>query len=167
MAWRTSWLSCGSRIRKDNEQLLISTSRIVQALTLGTTFTAVRFSPLERRIEIRRRNFWIRRTCRVVRFDDVAAVLYGYEDWSLEADLGASHDSRDVFTIGLRLSSDEEISIARFFGAGEFVNESLLPDWCFWEDQLFDWAGTQDSESLLLAELISKMLGVKIERPRH
>lgn len=167
MAWRTSYLSCGSRIRKNGEQLLISTSRIFQWLTWGTWSIVVRINLRDRMIEIRRRYGWVMRHRRTVLFDEVTAVTYGYDDWSLAADLGESHHSTDVFTIGLRLRTEEEISIASFFGAGEFANESLLPDWCCWEDHLFDLAGTQESESLLLAELLSKMLGVKIERPQH
>ncbi|MHB1037535.1 MAG: hypothetical protein ACYC35_26005 [Pirellulales bacterium] len=83
------------------------------------------------------------------------------------ADFSFAHDGLDLFTVGLRLHDDREVPLFRFFGDGEFTNEGIYPDWCYWRDYLFDLSGAQQKESRLFVDLLSKMIGVSVEPPRY
>jgi hypothetical protein len=126
----------------------------------------VTFDPKGQEVTIRRRYFWAFPRCRRLRFRAVEAVTYGYLDWSPGAWLSWSHDSVDLFAVGLRLRGDEEVHLFYFFGDGTFSNDGPWPDWLYWEDYLFDMSGTQERESKAFVDLLSKMFGVSVVPPR-
>ena len=139
----------------------------MQGLSLGSWSTEVCVDPQEQLIHLCKRRCWAFVWKRRIPFQDVAAVTYSYTDWNPDSSLGQSHSAWDEFTIGIRSRSDKEWSIATFFGPGGFANEWLTPDWLDWDDYLLSPIGAQESESLQLAEVLSRLIGVKIERPRH
>jgi hypothetical protein len=55
------------------------------------------------------------------------------------------------------------VHLFSFFGDGTFTKDSPLPDWCYWDDFLFDVSGTQEQESRAFAEVLSKMVKAPIE----
>ena len=77
-----------------------------------------------------------------------------------------AHDSFDWFTVGLRLKGDSEFRLFNFIGDGTFGNTGPFPDWLYWDEFAFDFSGSQDKESRVFVDLLSKMIGVKVVPPR-
>jgi hypothetical protein len=73
----------------------------------------------------------------------------------------------DNFSVGVRLKDDREIHFFSFLGAGEFHHDETFPDWCYWDEYVFDFAGTQEATSRLLVNLLCKIIGVTVMPPRH
>jgi hypothetical protein len=92
-------------------------------------------------------------------------VTYGYDPWSQDAGWSWSYDSFDIFSVGLKLVDDKDIHLFNFLGAGTFTNEGPLPDWMYWSDYALDCVGTQEGDSQVFAELVSRAIGVKIAPP--
>ena len=72
------------------------------------------------------------------------------------------HDSVDLFSVGLRLLSGEELHLFYFYGDGTFSNDGPWPDWLYWEDYVYDMSGTQERESRAYVDLLAKMIGVPV-----
>lgn len=158
--------SIGPRIQKQGVRLVVSSAQRLRILSLGAFSRQVVVEPRKGWLMIHDRQFWFLERTRLIPFEQVQAVTYGFEDWTFGGWFLQARDTQELFRVGLRLSSGEEFDLFRFFGEGHFVNESNFPDWWFWEDVLTDLSGTQEKESRLLAELLSKMTGVKVDRPR-
>lgn len=120
--------------------------------------------PTQKTVRMSVRRFWFFRTSRRIEFEWVAELIYGYSDVS--PGWGA-HQQNDLFTVALRLKNGDEVTLFRFFGEGDFVNNSVWPDWMFWDDFVIAnyTRGPQESESLLFADLVSRMIGVPISNP--
>lgn len=112
------------------------------------------------------RQLWFFERTRLVPFEQVEAVTYGFEDWTFGGWFFRTRDTRELFRVGLRLRTGKEFDLFRFYGQGRFVNASYFPDGWFWEDSLTDLSGTQEQESRVLVELMSKMMGVRMDLPR-
>ena len=52
-----------------------------------------------------------------------------------------------------------------FYGDGPFTNYGPFPDWLYWQEYLFDLRGTQETESRLYAEMLSRLTGAPVEPP--
>jgi hypothetical protein len=78
-----------------------------------------------------------------------------------------TYQEQALFCVGLRLVTGEEIVLFRFFGEGDFVNDSIFPDWMYSSDILIANAtrGAQETDSLRFAEIVAAMIGVPIASP--
>jgi hypothetical protein len=136
---------------------------LFQILTLGLLHKRVTVDPKEQVVRIRRRYLWfIRRTSRIP-FPLIAAITYGYSgsgnNW------GTAQKSSEIYTVGLRLHSGRERRLFSFVGDGEFQNNGPLPDWWYWPEYVFQFVGTQERESRMFVEALSKMIGAEITPP--
>ena len=156
------------RVRKEGAVLVAGSGWRTHLFTLGSYGRQVRVDPQQRAVRCRTRSFWFAVRWHRIPFDAVRAVAYGYADLAPGQSFSAVTDyqSEDVFTVGLKLADGSEFQMFRFFGPGEFVNESFLPDWCYWEDQLEAriTQGPQETESLAYAETVSRLIGVPLEQ---
>lgn len=152
------------RIRKHDDCILVTTAWRSSVLSLGTIYRKVVIDPQNRKLVIASRYLWLISRSREIRFSEILAVTYGYEDTSLDLDFG--HDSFDWFTVGLRLKDDSELRLFNFIGEGTFTNTGPFPDWCYWDEFAFDLSGSQDKESRTFVDLLCKMIGVKVVPPR-
>ncbi len=41
-----------------------------------------------------------------------------------------------MFSVRLRLTNGEEVLLCRFFGPGDWQNDTIWPDWMYWEEEL-------------------------------
>ena len=156
--------SFGPSVEKRNGRLVVRSGLAGRVATMGAFTQVVSFDPGDGQIRVSRRRFWHTRRRRIG-FDLVQAVTYGYEDFAPFKTLSWSYNSLDVYSVGLRLFDGESISLGTFGGPGAFVNNSPLPDWCYWEDYLFDFVGSQGSRSEALVEVLSGLLGVTVVPP--
>jgi hypothetical protein len=132
-------------------------------LTLGWLIREVVVDVELKKLTVRSRYFWAFTRRRCIRFGDVEAVTYGYEDWAIGSVLNWSHDSLDLYSVGLRLFDEDELHLFNFFGDGTFTNERSWPDWLDWQEEyVLDVSGTQDRESRVYVELLSKLIGVSV-----
>jgi hypothetical protein len=155
-------LSVTPRIAGDRNGLTATTAWKVQFLMLGAACRQARVDRVNRVVTIDDRNWWFRRRIRIIVYDEVEGVTYGYEDssWSRNA---WAHDPTDRFVVGLKLKSGEEVPLFNFVGDGTFRNDGPLPDWFYCEEFAFDVTGTQEQESRMFARAVSKLLSVPIQ----
>lgn len=158
--------SIGPRIRKQGARLTATSALRLQILSLGAFRREVVVEPRKGWLMVHDRQFWFLERTRLISFEQVEAVTYGFEDWTLGGWFFRARDTRELFRVGLRLRTGKEFDLFRFYGEGRFVNDSYFPDWWFWEEFLTDRSGTQEQESRVLVELLSKMIGVGVDRPR-
>jgi hypothetical protein len=165
MAFYSSLFSVCPRIRKQHGRLIATTSLWFQILTLGLLHKRVTIDPKEEVVRIRRRYLWLIRRNTKIPFRSIAAITYGYQDWGDTWNFSLAHDSKDFYTVGLRLHSGQERRLFYFVGDGEFQNDGPLPDWWYWQEYMFDFAGTQQRESRMYVEALSKMIGAEVRPP--
>jgi hypothetical protein len=131
-------------------------------LTLGGRYRRVVIDPKLRVIRIRDRRFWLFQSTRRIEFDWICEVRHTYRDLG---DSFFSHVEEDFYTVGVTLMNGEAVTLFRFFGRGEFINNSFEPDWWLWEDfaiaKMFASKDTE-SESEHLANVLCSMVGVGI-----
>lgn len=150
------------RVGKHDGSLVASTAWRLRLLTLGLISRSVLVDPKNKEVVVQRRYFWVFSRSRRIHFKSVEAITYGYQDWAPGGSLPWSHDSIDLFSTGLRLHGGEELHLFYFYGDGTFSNDGPLPDWLYWEDYLVDMSGTQERESRVFVELLSKLIRVTV-----
>jgi hypothetical protein len=117
------------------------------------------------------RKAWAIKTFRRIEFTDIEEILYGYAEVSSDSfdtsSTWGAHTVQDLFTVGLLLKGGEQVTLFRFYGQGGFVNNGILPDWMYWDEYLVSpyTQGNQESDSLMFADLLSRMIGVPIGNP--
>lgn len=153
------------RVRKEADCLIATTSWRIRLLFLYSLYRRVEINTKQRRIVIRSRYCWFFTSQRSIPFKEVRNVTYGYQEESISGKIFQAYDGLDSFSTGLRLKNDEQVGLFLFFGEGAFTNESILPDWMYWEEILLDLQGSQERESRIFVELLAKMIGVKVAPP--
>jgi hypothetical protein len=166
MPFTSRLFSVGPRVRKHHGKVVATTSLRLRLLTLGALYREVVIDPKAQAVRLRRRYLWFFRRAWRIPFGSVRAVTYGYQG------TGGAHswwwgatDTSDAFRVGLRLANFEEVHLFWFYGDGPFTNYGPWPDWLYWQEYLFDLRGTQDTESRLYAETLSRMIGAPVEPP--
>lgn len=160
-------LSICPRIRKESDKIIASTAWRIQILSLGAVYREVIVDPKKKRVTISSRYLWTQENKQVVRFREIMAVVYGYEDQSLGAMFARAHNSFDTFSVGLRLCDDTDVHLFSFSGEGTFANHGPLPDWWYWEQYALDVAGSQEKESRMFVDLLAHMIDVTVVPPRY
>jgi len=157
-------LNVRPRIRKFNGALVADTAPHIAVLTLGLKLRRVMLDPKQRAVRIFARYGWFFPRVRHIPFDVVRCVLYSYTDVNPLSGLGAQQE-QDMFTVRLRLMNGEEPILCRFYGQGAFVNNTILPDWMYWEGEMIAnlTQGSQEDQSRLYATAVSGLIGVQIE----
>lgn len=153
------------RIRKDSDRIVATTAWRVRLLFLGTIYRQVVIDPAQKTVSIDSRYLWLIRRRKTVRFSEIHAVTYGYEDMSPAALFSFAHDSYDWFTVGLRFKDNTETHLFNFIGEGTFSNNGPFPDWIYWEEFVFDVSGSQEKESRVFVDVLSKMIGATVVPP--
>jgi hypothetical protein len=167
MAFELRLLSLCPRIRKRGGQLVAATAWSLRLLALGLFWREVVADPKHETVSVRRHFLWFFRRGRRIPFRSVGAVTYGYHDESPFASWSWTHDSVDLFSVGLRLQSGRDVHLFHFFGDGTFTNDSPLPDWFYWEEYATDLSGTQERESRAFVDVLAAMIGVPVEPARR
>ncbi|HWA83564.1 MAG TPA: hypothetical protein VG820_09035 [Fimbriimonadaceae bacterium] len=152
------------RVSKAGNKLVAVSDWRSQLWSIGFGGRRLVVDPALKTVRVVFRRFWFVRTSRRIEFDWVSEVIYGYNEVS--PGWGAYRED-DLYTVGLKLKNGDELTLFRFFGEGDFVNNTVWPDWMFWDDFLIAnyTRGPQERESLLFADLVSRMIGVPISNP--
>ena len=161
-------ISFRPKITKQGNTLVATSDWRGQLLCLGAFARKVVVDPARRIVRIRYRRFWFFTATRWIEFPWIGEVTYGYADMAPESVLPMSaYRSEDMFTVGLQLHNGEDVALFRFFGQGPFVNNTLYPDWWYWEGMFQSSLiqGDQETDSLMFAEILSQLIGVPIGHP--
>ena len=165
MTFQLPFLSICPCIESQEDKLAASSHWFIRFVTLGLVFRRVEVDLAAQCVNLTLKRFWWFSKRRSFEFRHITAVTYGYEDVYPGASYLPSHGSLDLFVVGLRLANQEEIALLRFFGDGTFTNDGPLPDWWYWGEFEADFSGTQEKESRLFAQLLSRMIGVPVCPP--
>ena len=149
-------------IRADEHRLTASTSWIVRIVALGFLLRHVIVDRRSQTVTIEQRTGWFFRRQQVIRFAEIIAVTYGYEDVNPFGLFSTTHDALDRYVVGLRVGGRDEVPLFFFLGDGVFTNDGPMPDWWYWDEYITDFTGTQERESKLFVQLLSKLIGVEI-----
>jgi len=152
------------RVSKNGNLLVATSDWKSQLWCLGFAGRHLIVDPQRKTVRIGYRKFWFFRSSRRLEFDWIQDILYGYADVSPGF---YAYQSDDLYTVAVQLKNGERVTLFRFFGEGDFINNSIWPDWMFWDDFLLAeyTRGDQERESLLFADLVSRLIGVPISNP--
>ena len=161
---RSRLLTVVPRISRDGAKLVGRTSVKGFLLSLTLLYRTVVVDPDGQTISISARVFWLLREVHTIPFADVEKIIYRYEDMNPASALGLSGDTKDWFSVKLRVRGDREIHLFHFFGEGGFQHGSLdwLPSWMYWSERLFDMRGTQDDDSRAFVKQLERIIGVGV-----
>lgn len=152
------------RVYKQKNTLVAVTAWRLRILTLGLLYRKVEVDPRKKVVRLKSRYLWLIPRQRKFKFSWIQAITYSYQDWAPGASWSWSHDSIDLYRVGLRLHGDRNVDIHLFFfyGDGAFTNNGPLPNWLYWENYLLDTVGTQQKESKAFVDLLGKLIGVEV-----
>lgn len=152
------------KVRKTGGKLVATSDWRAHLWSLGFGSRKVVVDPAQKIVRIFYRRFWLARTSRRIQFDWVEEVEYGYNQ--LNPGFWA-YQENDLFTVALKLKNGEIVVLFRFYGEGDFVNNSVFPDWFYWEDYLEAaiTRGSQEGDSLGYADVVAALIGVPIGSP--
>lgn len=155
------------RIRRRGRMVAITSGWRVLLMTLGLLHRTVLVDLDQNVLRIIDRRGWFFRKYRRIPFQRVAAIAYGYQDMAPFSSVSAEYRQWDLYTVGIRLRDHEQVLLFRFFGQGDFMNNSLLPDWMFTDEIVITelTRGGQETRSRLLVELLSHVMNVDIQNP--
>ena len=89
---------------------------------------------------IRSRTLWLFGRTRIIGFQDIRAVTYGYDDWAGgEGILWDAHDALDVYRVGLCLNDESEVRLFYFIGEGPMGNIADRPTGCAGRNTIWNW----------------------------
>lgn len=131
------------------------------ALTLGGRKRKVIVDRQKSLITIQDRRFWVSSKQTIV-FDRVHEVIYGYVD--MGGNDWTSGNEQDLFTVGLWLKDGKVVTLFRLYGEGEYINNSILPDWMF-VDEIIPGQVVKhgmDDHALSVSDVLAATIGVPV-----
>jgi len=155
------------KISKVGGKLVARSSILAQLFSLFAAARRVTVDPAHRGVVIQRRLFWFVNATQRIDFDRILNVTYDYSEVAPTARVAWSYYSCDLFTVGLLLKTGEQILLFRFFGGGDFYNESIAPDWMYWEEYAGAALarGTQEREAKGYADTLGRLISVPVHSP--
>lgn len=160
----TGLLNFAPRVRVQGPVLEAWTSPVHRALTLSLRTKHLHIDRSTKRLSFLRRSAWFVDNLTTRRFDEIDHVKYRFAalptalGWSLDG-YGRT-DQVERFSVELVMKNGDELHLFDFIGEG-----SVGTGWMgvlMGGDDLVDWAGRQESESLAFVELLSTYLEVPL-----
>lgn len=148
-------------VRKEGNRLIAKTGWKTLLWNLGSASKRLEVDPVAKTVRLQIRRFWLYRTSRRLEFDWIQEIAYRYAAMGLGI---WAYREADLYTIELQLKNGEHVMLFRFFGEGDFINNSIWPDWMYWNDFLVAkfTKGDQENQSMMFADLLGQLIGVPI-----
>jgi len=150
-------------ISKEGQLLVIRSGWRAYLFTLGAVSRKVTIDPVLRVVHLSGRRFWLFTWARRIEYDWIQQISYGY--WSMGGQIPLSEGTqKELFTVSLDLKNNTQVLICRFFGGGDFYNNTIMPDWWYYGDQWVSEAarGSQEEHSSALVNLLQNLIGVPV-----
>jgi hypothetical protein len=162
------FLTLRPAIYAEDNRLVIKTGFLARLLSLFLNFRKAEISPTEKTVSISHRMAYLFATSSVIDFADISHIDYGFR--ALGTDWGWSgfgyfgrQDQVESFAISIVTNDKTKHFLCAFRGEGAVCTGwtgMLLGD-----DDLVDFAGSQEDESRTFAKAIAKLVGVQIGEP--
>ncbi len=165
MLYRSRFLAICPKVRDEGDELIACTSIAGWLLSLTLIYRRVTVDARRKVVVISRRLFWFFKSAKAIPFEYIQEIDYGYEDWSPFTSLGLTGDSKDCFSVNLRLVDDSTVHLFDFLGEGEFEPGVLNPlfslRW-YLAKMLLAFCGSQEESSRQFVDRLEKLIGVKV-----
>jgi hypothetical protein len=154
----------GPRISRDGQSVVASSNFLSQLLCLGFAGRRVTIDPRQGLIRVHYRVLWVLTRSRRIEFDWISHVVY---DYSGMGGWYGAYQEGEVYSVALKLKNGQEVLLFQFVGEGDFVNNTVWPDWMYWvEFKVAQFCqGPQEARSLMYAETVSRLAGVPLGEP--
>jgi len=155
-----TWI--GPTIKIEQDDLVAKSNFCTNLVTLGSFGRKISVTPAKKVLYISYRRFWVFHKVRRIEFSWIAEINYRYA--SIFARNWSAGQTSDMFIVELKLRNEEIVPLFKFYGRGDFVNNSLFPDWCYWPgSKIAELNQTpQDSMSFMFATKLSGEIGVPV-----
>jgi len=141
----------------EGECLHARTSRALIAITLGTVHKEAVVDPVHREVVVRTRTAWFFAEERVIPFDAISHISYGYGGLVTSFSMfGQAHDGVESYSVTLVLHDRDEVRLFSFAGAGS-QNTGVMG--VLMGDDLVDVQGDQQAKSLGYVDALMELTG--------
>ncbi|MGD0517448.1 MAG: hypothetical protein ABSA26_07935 [Thermoguttaceae bacterium] len=165
LLYRSRFLAICPKIRDEGDELSACTSIAGWLLSLTLIYRRVIVDADRKVVVIRRRLFWFFTGVKVVPFGHIQEIIYEYEDWGPFTSLGLTGDSKDCFSVNLRLVDDSTVHLFSFLGEGGFEPGLLNPlfslRW-YLAKMFLAFSGSQEDASRQFVDRLENLIGVKV-----
>jgi hypothetical protein len=152
-------------IEKEGGILVVRSSWRTALLTLGARSRHITVDPKLKVMRIIDRRFWFFTSTRRLEFDWIAQVILDDHDMSMGSNW-YSYYQEDLLMIGLLLKDGTTMTLFRYWEQGDYVNNSIWPDWTRWEEFAVAAAvpgGEMASDASRLGYVLSGLIGVPFD----
>ena len=165
LLYRSRFLAICPKVRDEGDELIACTSLAGWLLSLTLIYRRVDVDAERKVVVISRQLFWFFKSAKVIPFGHIQEINYEYEDWGPFTSLGLTGDSKDCFSVNLRLVDDSTVHLFNFIGEGEFEPGLLNPlfslRW-YLAKMFLAFCGSQEDTSRQFVDRLEKLIGVKV-----
>ena len=165
LLYRSRFLAICPIVEDKNNQLIASTSYAGLLLSLTLIYRRVIVDSDRKVVVIQQRLLWFFKRTKTIRFEHIQAIEYEYEDWGPFTNLGLTGDSKDCYTVKLRLVDDSKVHLFNFLGEGGLELGVINPLFAFrWylAKVLLGLCGSQENASRKFVDRLEKLIGVRV-----
>lgn len=157
-------MSLGPSIGFMGEKLIAKTSFLSTLISLALFHRTVIVDPVRKLVTVRTRIVWFHKRTRIIPFQQIKKITYRYEDMNPITAWGESGETKDRFSVGLRLKGREDVHFFHFSGDGGYHYGDLdyTPEWVSRGVQTFDRWGGQEQDSRAFVSQLQRLLQVKV-----
>ena len=163
--YRSRFLAICPKVKDEGDELFACTSIAGWLLSLTFIYRQVTVDSRRKVVVISRRLFWFLKSVNVIPFEHIQGIDYEYEDWGAFTSLGLTGDSKDCFSVNLRLVDDSIVHLFNFMGEGDFEPGVLNPlfslRW-YLAKVLLAFCGSQEETSRQFVDRLEKLIGVRV-----
>ena len=147
--WQSRLFSVGPQFHRRGRRLLIRSSAVTRALSLGLLNRTVTVDPERKVLTVRDKRLWFRSRTERYPFDLVTAVSFSFLRGIAHDSTAFGSDRVEAYAVGLKLygTAEPDVHLFWFVGEGRFTNNGPLPDWVYWYESLTDVCGTHEEEA--------------------
>jgi hypothetical protein len=165
LLYRSRFLAICPKVKDEGDELIACTSLAGWLLSLTLIYRQVDVDAQRKVVVISRRLFWFFKSAKVIPFGDIQEINYEYEDWGPFTSLGLTGDSKDCFSVNLRLVDDSTVHLFNFIGEGDFepglMNPLFSLRW-YLAKMFLAFCGSQEESSRRFVDRLEKLIGVKV-----
>lgn len=164
---KLNFLTLRPSIHEEHDRIVIKTGFLTALFSLFLNTRKAELIPSRKQILLSSHMAYFFTKHHQITFDDVWYLDYSFDsmgtEWGWTATGIGRHDQVETYTISIVTKDEKKYSLCAFRGEG-----STCTGWTgvlLGDDEIFDLAGTQDSESRKLAQYLASLLDVSIGKP--
>jgi hypothetical protein len=166
LLYRSRFLAICPIVEDKDNQLIAYTSYAGWLLSLTMISRRLIVDSERQMVIIHQRLLWFLNRTKTIPFEHIQAIDYEYEDWGPFTSLGLTGDSKDCYSVKLRLVDDSKVHLFNFLGEGGLELGVINPLFAFrWylAKVLLGFCGSQEDASRQFVNRLEKLIGVRVE----